>query len=140
VFDVDAAQPAPLDVAPGNLLGGVGTERLPVVVVIMLGVPADRVEAAVDEIAQLQLLTAGFRPVVVMDTPALGAARRYGFPTELLTSRDAWVDGHQSWDEYAQLRLGRIIATYRSACTVTVGADGLDDVGRLILTSCAPTP
>ncbi|NDL57414.1 hypothetical protein [Phytoactinopolyspora mesophila] len=138
VFDVDAAQPAPLDVASGNLVGGVGTERMPVAVIIMLGVPADRVEPIVDEIARLQLLTAGFRPVIVMDAPALGAARRYGFPTELLIAEDDWTDEHQPWDEYARLKLGRIIATYRCVSTVTVGPDGLDDTGRLILTSCAP--
>jgi hypothetical protein len=37
VFDVDGSQVAPLDVAPGNLIGGVGTERLPVAVVLADG-------------------------------------------------------------------------------------------------------
>ncbi|WP_129665190.1 hypothetical protein [Phytoactinopolyspora endophytica] len=138
VFDVDAAQSAPLDVAPGNVLGGVGTERLPVVVVLMLDVPAERIEPIVDEIARLQLLTAGFRPVIVMDVPQLGAPRRYAYPTELLISRVTWADEYQEWDEYARQRLGRIITTYRSAATVVVGPDGLDDTNRLILTSCAP--
>ncbi len=138
VFDVDAAQPAPMDVTPGNLLGGVGAERLPVAVVLMLRVPADRIPGVVDEIARLQLLSAGFRPVIVMDTPALSAVRRYGFPVELLVAEEEWNDEYQPWDEYARLRLGRIVATYRSAATVTVGPDGLDDTNRLILTSCAP--
>lgn len=137
VFDVDASQDTPLDVAPGNVVGGVGAERLPVVVVLLFGVPAERVESIVDEIARLQLLTAGFRPVIVMEVPELGAARRYGYPTELLMSRDGWAD-EQPWDEYARQRLGRIITAYRSAATVAVGPDGLDDTARLILASCAP--
>lgn len=136
VFDVDGTQTAPLDVAAGTVIGGVGTERLPVVVVLMLGVPAERVEPVADEIARLQLLTAGFRPVLVMDTPQFGAARRYGYPAELLIHRDAWTDGHQPWDEYVRFRLGRIIGTYRSSATVTVGPEGLDDTNRLVLLSC----
>lgn len=138
VFDVDASQPAPLDVGPGNVIGGVGTERLPVVIVLMLGVPAERVEPIVDEIAHLQLLSAAFRPVIVMDSPELAATRRYAYPAELLIARDAWTDPGQSWDDYVRLRLSRIIATYRSSATVAVGPDGLDEANRLILTSCTP--
>ncbi|NEE04099.1 hypothetical protein [Phytoactinopolyspora halotolerans] len=138
VFDVDAAQTAPLDVAPGNVLGGVGTERLPVVVVLMLDVPAERIGPIVDEIARLQLLTAGFRPVLVLDRPQLSAVRRYAYPSELLISRDHWADEYQSWTEYAQQRLGRIITTYRSSATVVVGPEGLDEANRMILSSCAP--
>lgn len=139
VFDVDAAQPAPLDVAAGNVIGGVGTERLPVVVVLLLGIPAERIERLVDEIAQLQLLSAGFRPVIVMEVPALAAARRYGYPVELLITADDWRDVHQSWETYARLKLARILNTYRSAATVTIREDGIDEASRLILTSCAPT-
>ncbi|AYY11930.1 hypothetical protein EF847_03600 [Actinobacteria bacterium YIM 96077] len=136
VFDVDASQSVPLDVAPGNVLGGVGTERLPVVVILMLGIPAERAEPVVDEIAQLQLLTAGFRPVIVLDTPAFAAPRRYGYPAELLIAKDHWADANQTWDEYARSRIGRIIATYRCSATISAGPDGLDDTDRLILTSC----
>ncbi|NED97159.1 hypothetical protein G1H11_17815 [Phytoactinopolyspora alkaliphila] len=137
VFDVDGSQVAPLDVAPGNLIGGVGTERLPVAVILLLGVPADRIEPIVDDVAQLQLLTAAFRPVIVLDTPQFAAVRRYGYPAELITAEHAWADEHQPWDEYARLRLGKIIATYRSSATITVGGEGLGHTDRLLLSSCA---
>jgi hypothetical protein len=63
VFDLDAEQAIPLDFTGAPLVGGVGQARRPVVVVIMLGIEADDVRPAVDKIARLQLLTAGFRPV-----------------------------------------------------------------------------
>ena len=133
VFDIDAAQVAPMDISPGNLLGGVGTERLPVVVVVLIGVPAERMRAVVDEIAQVQLLTAGFRPVIVMDLPELSAARRYGFPVELLVDEDSWIGEEPSWSEYVRSRLGSIVTTYRSAATVLAHPAGLTRADRLLL-------
>lgn len=136
VFDVDGDQRAPLDVAAGNLLGGVGTERLPVVVVITIGVPAERVPPIVDEIAQLQVLSAAFRPVIVMDVPQLAAARRYGYAVELLVDETSWnpVDG--PWDEYVGARLASIVATYRCSATINVGSDGLNHLDRALI--CGP--
>lgn len=139
VFDVDAAQSTPLDVAPGTVVGGVGTERLPVVIVLMLGIPPVNIDPIIDEIAQTQLLTAGFRPVIVVDSPRFATARKYGYPTELFIPAHEWSDEHQSWEEYARAKLGRIIMTYRSSATVTVGPDGLDETNHMILASCSPS-
>lgn len=138
LFDMPVKQRTPLDVAAGNLIDGVGVERLPVVAVIMLGVPAERVDDAVREVAELQLLWAGFRPVVVMDTPKLGTARQFGYPAELLISREQWQDEAQSWDDYARGKLSSIFAAYRVGSAVTVGPDGLSDADRLVLTSLRP--
>lgn len=133
IFAVDGAQHAPLDVAAGNLLGGVGTERLPVVVVILIGVPADRVPPIVDEIAQLQVLSAAFRPVVVMDVPQLAATRRYGYVAELLVDEASWNAADGPWDHYVSARLASIVATYRSSATITVGPDGPTHLDRVLL-------
>lgn len=135
VFDIDAEQAAPLDVEAGNLLGGVGVERLPVVAVIMISVPSDRIGDVVDDVARLQVLTAGFRPVFVMDTPMFGATRRYGYPVEFLTARSSWDDSPDSWGEYAGSRIRSVIATYRTSATVSVHPSGLDENGRLLLGS-----
>lgn len=138
LFAVDMKQHTPMDVAPGNLLTGVGAERLPVVVVIMIGVPAQTVGPVVDEIAELQVLTAGFRPVVVMDAPALGAARTYGYPAEQLIDQASWTDENQSWDDYARFTLASIFATYRSTASLLVGPQGLSRADRLVLGAMQP--
>ncbi|PZF81762.1 hypothetical protein [Jiangella anatolica] len=137
LFAVDAKQHTPLDVTAGRLLAGVGAERLPVVVVLLLGLPADRVRDVIDEIAELQVLTAGFRPVVVMDVPELAAARAYGYPAELLLPAGSWPHA-QPWDDYVRTTLGAIFATYRSTASITVGPDGLSRTDRLLLASLAP--
>lgn len=140
VFAVDTTSPVPLDVAPGTVLGGVGTESLPVVLVVMLGADPDRVEATVDEVARLQLLGAGFRPVFVTDTAAFGPMRRYGYPVELLVDPVGWESNGEdaSWDEYARPRIALLFATYRATASVTLGPDGLDAPARLVLSSLRP--
>ncbi|TDE15932.1 hypothetical protein [Jiangella asiatica] len=138
LFAVDSKQHTPLDVTPGSLLAGVGAERLPVVVVMMVGLPTDRVREVVDQLAELQVLTAGFRPVVVMDTPALAAARGYGYPAELLIAEDSWTDPAQPWDEYVRVTLGAIFTTYRSTASLIVGPDGLGRTERQLLAGLSP--
>lgn len=140
VYAVDTASPVPVDVAPGNLLGGVGTEALPVVLVVVIGADTETVEVTVDEVARLQLLGAGFRPVFVTDTPAFAATRRYGYPVELLTGPPTGsVTGRDAaWDEYARERVALLFATYRASASVTLGPDGLDKPARLVLSSLRP--
>lgn len=135
VFDIDAEQHTPLDVGAGNLVAGVGRERLPVVIVVLLGVPADRVDGVVREIAELQVLTGGFRPVIVMDTPRLGAARMWGYPVELLTAEAEWTHATQSWDDYVRSTLASVFVTYRSTASLIIGSDGLRHADRLLLGS-----
>ncbi|TDC54434.1 hypothetical protein E1212_03060 [Jiangella ureilytica] len=138
LFAVDSKQHTPLDVTAGRLLAGIGRERLPVAVVLLLGLPAERVREVVDELAELQVLTAGFRPVVVMDVPELSAARAYGYPAELLIAPADWAHATQTWDDYLRSTLATIFATYRSTASVTVGPDGLTHTDRLLLGALAP--
>ena len=133
LFDIDADQRTPLDVASGHLLAGVGIERLPVVVVILIGVPEDDVDGVVREVAELQVLTGGFRPVIVMDAPRLGAARRWGYPAELLTPEHSWTSDQQSWDDYVRSTLASVLVTYRCSASIIVGPGGLTRADRLLL-------
>lgn len=136
LFDIDADQRTPLDVAGGNLIAGVGVERLPVVVVIMLGMSqndAADVDGVVREIAELQVLTGGFRPVIVMDTPRLGAARQWGYPAELLVPEHSWTSDHQPWDDYVRATLASVLVTYRCSASLIVGPAGLTRTDRLVL-------
>lgn len=140
IYSIDAALPVPLDVAPGKVLGGVGTEALPVTLVVVLGADRPTFVATIDDIARLQRVTAGFRPVIVTDQPAFVVTRRYGYPMELLLARETWdADEHGStWDAYARERIALLFATYRATASVTLGPDGLDAEAALLLSALRP--
>jgi hypothetical protein len=134
----------PLDVAPGRLLAGVGVEQLPVVLVSLVGladdlaenaVPGKVIDAVIDEVAELQLLGAGFRPVFLLDTPAFSRARSYGYPVELITGAAAWWGEPADWPEYLGARIASMMRVYGISAVVTVGPHGLDDVARGLLRS-----
>lgn len=134
LYAIDAAAPVPSDVTAGKLLNGVGTESLPVVLVVTLGADREALVDVVDEVARLQLMTAGFRPVFVTDVPAFAVFRRYGYPAELLLPAEPW-DGPGTWEEYARRVVGLMFDGYRATASISVGPGGLDAAGRLILGS-----
>jgi hypothetical protein len=134
----------PADVAAGRLLAGLGVEQLPVVLLSLVGLTdgtADNaaiskvVDAVIDEVAETQLLGAGFRPVFHLDTPAFTRARSYGYLAELITPRSAWVSEPLEWSEYVGARIASMTTTYGVSAVITVGPDGLDDVARGVLRS-----
>jgi hypothetical protein len=134
----------PVDVAPGKLLAGVGVEQLPVVLLSLVGLaegtaenPAvgKLIDAVIDEVAGLQLLGAGFRPVFLLDTPAFSQARCYGYPVELVTPAPAWSGDPADWPGYIGARVASMMRTYGISAVVTVGPHGLDEVGRGMLLS-----
>lgn len=138
VFELDAGDGRLVDVAPGTLLGGVGVERLPVVAVIALGLRGDDLDDAVDEVARLQVLTAGFRPVFVLTEPDFGAARRFGYVVELLIGEDHWAPADGRWADYRDQRISTVVNRYRTAATVVLGSHGLDDSARMVLAALRP--
>lgn len=136
VFDVDATRSPPMDVNAGVLLEGIGTEALPVVLVVIIDASPDDVTQVIDEVARLQLVGAGFRPVIVMDTPSLAAARRYGYVVELLVPENLWPhDSDELWVDYVRRRIALLFSTYRATASVGVGPGGLSTAARLILSS-----
>ena len=88
---------------PGRLLTGREAATLPVAVISLLGVPAETVDEVVDDIARLQVLTAGFRPIFVLDSPHLGSPRRYGYVAELIVSAADWSFADQDWEQIAEI-------------------------------------
>jgi hypothetical protein len=135
---------APLELVAGRLLAGLGTERLPVILISLVGLPEDIEDSAaarevidvmIDEVAECQLLGAGFRPVFLLDTPAFGRARSYGYLVELVTPRSAWLGEPADWSEYVAARVASITATYGVSTMITVGPNGLDNVARGVLRS-----
>ena len=109
------------DLTAGNLLAGVGQQNLPVALFVLTGVPATSLAAVVDDIAAIQLTTAGFRPVLVLSTPDFGCARTYGYPAELMPTADGLPlelsDRVGYWE--------RLRRTYGTTIMHEVGPDGL---------------
>jgi hypothetical protein len=89
----------------------------------------------IDEVAECQLLGAGFRPVFLLDTAAFGRARSYGYVVELLTPRSAWLGEPADWPEYLAARVTSMRTIYGVSAMITAGSDGLDDVARGLLRS-----
>ena len=135
---------APLQLEAGRLLGGVGAERLPVILLSLIGL-ADGVgdnasisevaDAVIDEVAEWQVLGAGFRPVFLLDAPAFSRARSYGYIVELVTPRKAWSGEGADWSEYVAARVASMVTTYGVSAVIAIGSDGLDDVNRGVLRS-----
>ena len=134
----------PADVAAGRLLAGLGTEQLPVILLSLVGLTdgtadnaasSNLVDAVIDEVAEMQLLGAGFRPVFLLDTPAFGRARSYGYVAELVTPRTVWVGEPVEWSEYVAARVTSMTTAYGVSTMITVGPGGLDEVARGVLRS-----
>ncbi len=139
-----ASAEAPLELAAGRLLAGLGTERLPVILLSLVGLAdgiADHaatstiVDAVIDEVAECQVLGAGFRPVFLLDTPIFSRARSYGYVVELVTPRTAWPGEPTDWSEYLATRVASMTTIYGISTMITVGPGGLDDMARGMLRS-----
>jgi hypothetical protein len=135
---------APLELTAGRLLAGLGAERLPVILLSLVGVTngastnassGQVVEAVIDEIAEMQLLEAGFRPVFLLDVPAFSRARRYGYLVEFVTPRPAWSGESAEWSDHVAARVASMTRSYGVSTTIIVGPDGLDDAARGVLRS-----
>lgn len=139
VFDVEdgSGWSPPTDVASGRLVGGVGTESLPVVLVVMIGTPRDIAEQSIETIARLQLLGAGFRPVILLDRPMFGSIRQHGYPAELVPSEASWPSD-ADWSEHVRERIRLAMSTYRCSASLNIGEHGLDRSGELLLSALRP--
>ena len=89
----------------------------------------------IDEVAEIQLLGAGFRPVFLLDAPAFSRARSYGFPVELITPNSVWSGEPADWSEYIGARVASMTRVYGVSAVVTIGPHGLDAVTRGLLRS-----
>jgi hypothetical protein len=132
------------DVAAGRLVAGFGIEQLPVVLLSLIGLTdgttdnaaaSKVVDALIDDVAEMQLLGAGFRPVFLLDTPAFSRARSYGYVVELVTPRTAWAGESMAWSEYVGARVASMTTIYAVSAVIAVGPEGLDDVARGVLRS-----
>ncbi len=133
----------PPELSAGRLLGGAGTERLPVILLSLVGPDGDGrnrpigdvVDEVIDDVAEMQLLGAAFRPVFLLDTPAFSRARSYGYVAEIVIPRAAWSAESEDWSEYIGARIASMRTNFGVSAVITVAPDGLDDVTRGALRS-----
>lgn len=131
----------------GRCLAGPDVDRLPVVGVLGTGLDQQQAEALVDHVADLQRRHPSFRPLLVLDRPALAAARRHGYVVELVVPLEDWSSGDfgadgcppttSSWEAYLARRLGSLTDHYQlwhlARVSVTDGIPGLDPVDQALL-------
>lgn len=119
----------------GRLVAGRDTDLLPVVVLSLIGVSQERTHDVVEEVARVQLLTAGFRPVFVLDGPQLSVVRRYGYAAELLIPAVEWGVEDELWEDYAASRVAAIHRTYGAVLAVGLSCEGLSPGDMVLLRS-----
>lgn len=126
VFDLDLTVGGSVFLSAGRLLGGQGLDNLPVVLVLLVGAADDDVPELLEKVAQEQVLTGGFRPVVVLDSDHFGAVRQYGWPVDFVVPQGAWTDPDVAWRDYLRERLRAMRRGYGAVALVELGdPDGL---------------
>ncbi|WP_454084904.1 hypothetical protein [Georgenia sp. Marseille-Q6866] len=124
VFDLDVTVGGSVFLSAGRLLGGQGLDNLPVVLVLLVGAAADDVPELLEKVAQEQVLTGGFRPVVVLDSDHFGAVRQYGWPVDFVVPQSAWTDPEVAWRDYLRERLRAMRRGYGAVALVELTEPG----------------
>lgn len=130
VAAISPSPPAPATsprraVQPLRLPAGAGFpaghgRRLPIVVVLALGLDAELVPGLLAGLRREQVLSGAFRPVVVADCPVLQHVRGHGWVCEVLLDRQEWERLHpgQSWHAYVREHVRRVVRTCGASAVV----------------------
>lgn len=112
----------------GHQLAGQGLDNLPVVILSLVGTPEDEICDLLEQIAQEQVLTGGFRPVLVVSGDHFGAVREFGWPLEMVIAETEWssqehLTDEDGWALYLERRLQQIRRDYQAVALVPFGPD-----------------
>lgn len=125
VFDLDVTVGGSVFLSAGDLLAGHGLDNLPVVLVSLVGADTDDIPSLLEAVAQEQVLTGGFRPVIVLDSDHFADVRRYGYPVDHIVAEQAW-QGEEPWRDYFRERLRSMRRGYGAVALVDLSEpDGL---------------
>jgi hypothetical protein len=111
-----------IGITAGAHLGTAESDRLPILAVLTLDCADDELAAALDRLATAQVLTGGFRVLVIADRPVFGVTRRHGYPLELLPDRVhlAALEPGTDWDDAVLRRVQGIVRDYGVRAVVPV--------------------
>lgn len=138
VFDLDVTGVGgSVFLSAGRLVAGHGTDNLPVVLVSLVGAPDGDVPTILERVAQEQVLTGGFRPVVLLDSDHFAEVRQYGYPVDFLVPEAAWTDPQVPWRDYFRERLRSMRQHYGAVALVELTEP--DGLGLDILASMGQT-
>lgn len=104
---------------------------LPILVVTALGLSVEQVAAASARLQREQVLRGSFRPVLVLDAPALSALRPQGFVAEVLLPREEHerLGDSLPWEDYVRDHLDRVVSTYGGAAVLALDPSAADGFG-----------
>jgi hypothetical protein len=117
----DVAMPS-LGIGAGAHLRSPGTATLPIVALLALDCPEKVLSETLDRIATAQVLSGGFRVLVVSDRPVFAVTRKHGYPLELLVSQQdlATAQPGADWDDYVLGQVRDIVRDYGVRAVVPV--------------------
>jgi hypothetical protein len=104
---------------------------LPTLVVTALGLSVEQVAAAAPRLQREQVLRGSFRPVLVLDAPALSALRAQGFVAEVLLPREEHerLGDSLPWEDYVRDHLDRVVTTYGGSAVLALDPSAPDGFG-----------
>lgn len=125
----------PMRIRAGRHFTDSRARRLPIVVIVALGLADGAAEDLAQGVERTQLSTRSFRPLFVIDSTEFAPFRRRGYVVERVMPADelAAVNPGDDYDEYLYSRVSTIARMYRVASVVPVLPGSLDDLrGSLI--------
>lgn len=139
----------PLALHGGRHISGPDVDRLPVVGILgTAALTQEQADLLVEHVAQLQQQHPFFRPLLILDRPALAAARTHGYVVELVVAQEDWARGDfvadratgsapGSWESYLTRRLSSLIEHYQlwhlAHVVIVDGIPQLDPIDEAVL-------
>lgn len=97
--------------------------KVPVTMIVTLGLGPEELRDAVDAVAWQQTMHHSFVPLFVTDSTDGSVFRRHGYLYEYVMPYEAWASfsDPELWPDFVSSRLAEIADTYRPASVSTVG-------------------
>ncbi len=110
-----------VDIRPGPMFyGDVQGRRLPIVLIVAVGLGGGDTETLARQIELAQLTTGTFRPLFVVDSGELAPFRHRNYAVEAVMTAEAYgrVNPHDAYSEYLYERVSAIADGYRAQAVV----------------------